>query len=383
MNKKLKAVLLSALAVILMALPSNVFAYSIDYTYNSTRMSTPTNNKYIILHETGGYAPAVNNAVYFNREWANVQAYTSFVVGDGGKVFQVSPPGLVQWGAGSQGNANAPAQIELARTTDKSQFLKDYHVYVNLARDMATKYGIPLSLDGSGDGIKSHLWFTLNFWGDHTDPYDYLASMGVSKAQLANDLKTGLPENGSIQKPENKPAVKPEHKPSAAATVSNYEGKSGVYTFTTETRIRNGVGLSGADTGLTYAAGQSVNYDRVYKNVDGYDWLSYVSYSGARRFVAVVSSQAVKPVQPKQPGQTANRVSQNGTFKVYQGLNVRNTPTTNSTPVGMYTQGQTLQYDSYVDANGYRWLSYISYSGQRRYVAYRTLDNTVKYGECY
>lgn len=374
MNKKLKLVLLSVLSVILTALPSSVFAYSIDYTYNSTRMSTPTNNKYIILHETGGYAPAVNNAIYFNREWANVQAYTSFVVGDGGKVFQVSPPGLVQWGAGSQGNTNAPAQIELARTTNKGQFLKDYPVYVNLARDMAHKYGIPLTLDSSGNGIKSHLWFTLNFWGDHTDPYGYLESMGVSKTKLANDLQTGLPENGASQpaKQEVKPTPKPMPAPS-----QTYESTSGVYTFTTETRIRNGVGLSGQDSGLSYSAGQSVNYDRIYKNIDGYTWLSYMSYNGTRRFVAMVSTQYTKPTQQ------ATRVSQNGTYRVYQGINIRNTPTTNSTVVGSYSQGQTVQYDSYVDANGYRWLSYISYSGQRRFVAYRTLDNTVQYGECY
>lgn len=370
MNKKLKRVLFSVLSVIVMALPSSVFAYSIDYTYNSTRMSTPTNNKYIILHETGGYAPAVNNAIYFNREWANVQAYTSFVVGDGGKVFQVSPPGLVQWGAGSQGNTNAPAQIELARTTNKGQFLKDYPVYVNLARDMAHKYGIPLTLDSSGNGIKSHLWFTLNFWGDHTDPYGYLESMGVSKTKLANDLQTGLPENGVSQ------PAKQEAKP-APAPSQTYESASGVYTFTTETRIRNGVGLSGQDSGLSYSAGQSVNYDRIYKNIDGYTWLSYMSYNGTRRFVAMVSTQYTKPAQQ------ATRVSQNGTYRVYQGVNIRNTPSTNSTVVGSYSQGQTVQYDSYVDANGYRWLSYISYSGQRRFVAYRTLDNTIQYGECY
>ncbi|HDT8075387.1 TPA: SH3 domain-containing protein, partial [Enterococcus faecalis] len=36
-----------------------------------------------------------------------------------------------------------------------------------------------------------------NWWGDHTDPYGYLAQWGISKAQLAQDLQTGLPEDGS------------------------------------------------------------------------------------------------------------------------------------------------------------------------------------------
>lgn len=31
----------------------------------------------------------------------------------------------------------------------------------------------------------------------HTDPYGYLAQWGINKAQLAQDLQTGLPEDGS------------------------------------------------------------------------------------------------------------------------------------------------------------------------------------------
>lgn len=350
MIKKLKLILLSVLSAIVMVLPSSVFAYSIDYTYNSARTSTPTNNKYIILHETGGYAPAVNNAIYFNREWNNVQAYTSFVVGDGGKVFQVSPPGLVQWGAGSQGNTNAPAQIELARTTNKGQFLKDYPVYVNLARDMAHKYGIPLTLDSSGNGIKSHLWFTLNFWGDHTDPYGYLESMGVSKTKLANDLQTGLPESGAPSQPA-KQTPTPTPAPTPAPT-QTYESTSGVYTFTTETRIRNGVGLSGQDSGLSYSAGQSVNYDRIYKNIDGYTWLSYMSYNGTRRFVAMVSTQYSKP----EPAPNANWHNENATYVMNGATNLRVQPSTNSGIITLLPKGSAIKYDAWAITNGYLWI---------------------------
>lgn len=50
-------------------------------------------------------------------------------------------------------------------------------------------------------------------------------------------------------------------------------------------------------------------------------------------------------------------------------LNVRNSPDKNSASVGVYTNGQTFNYDGYVTNNGYVWLSYISYSGERRFVA--------------
>ena len=59
-------------------------------------------------------------------------------------------------------------QIELQHTHDKETFEKNYKVYVELARDSAMKYGIPLTLDTpyNQPGIKSHLWVTQNIWGD-------------------------------------------------------------------------------------------------------------------------------------------------------------------------------------------------------------------------
>ncbi|EHM32948.1 N-acetylmuramoyl-L-alanine amidase, partial [Enterococcus faecium E4453] len=38
-------------------------------------------------------------------------------------------------------------QIELQHTHDKETFEKNYKVYVELARDSAMKYGIPLTVD--------------------------------------------------------------------------------------------------------------------------------------------------------------------------------------------------------------------------------------------
>lgn len=299
--KKLKRVGISLLVVVTMAVPSlgvglKSEAYTIDSTYNAVRSTKAASPNYILLHETGGIAPARNNAIYFNREWRNVGAYTAYVVGDGGKVYQLSPDGLVQWGAGSYANANSPVQIELARTASKAQFKIDYAVYVNLTRDKAKKYNIPLTLDSpyNSRGIKTHLWVTQNIWGDHVDPYGYLASMGISKAQLAKDLQTGLPEDGS-QTGSGSSVT-----PTPPATNTNYESTSGTYTFSTTTKIRNGVGLSGAYSGKNYNIGETVSYDRIYRSVDGYDWLSYTSYSGTRRYVAMInSSSTATPSAPQ------------------------------------------------------------------------------------
>lgn len=61
---------------------------------------------------------------------------------------------------------------------------------------------------------------------------------------------------------------------------------SGYYRVTATTNIRSGAGTNHRIVG-TYAKGQGFNYDRKVK-AGGYVWLSYVSYSGQRRYVAVV-----------------------------------------------------------------------------------------------
>jgi len=153
--------------------------------------SRKAQNMYIILHETANpKSTGRNEATYMHNNYQN--AYTQFIVGDG-LVYQVGEPGYVAWGA-LNGNPYSPVQIELQHTSDPALFKKNYAIYIELARDMANKYGIPLSLDAGGagtKGIKTHNWITQNYGGDHTDPYGYLASMGVSKAKLASDLASG------------------------------------------------------------------------------------------------------------------------------------------------------------------------------------------------
>lgn len=65
---------------------------------------------------------------------------------------------------------------------------------------------------------------------------------------------------------------------------------SGTYTFTSTVDVKDAPKVS-ANTVATYSAGQSVNYDSTVEN-DGYQWISYISYSGARRYVAVSAIEA-------------------------------------------------------------------------------------------
>ncbi len=162
--------------------------------------SQKTQNLYIILHEVGvDNSSAQANAAYFKNNWSTSETYSTFVVGADG-IYQVSEPGYVAWAA-LNANPYAPVQIEFERTNDANRFKKGYANYIALAREMADKYGIPKTLDAGGagtPGIKSHLWVTNNYGGDHVDPYGYLASHGISKSQLANDLANGVTSQSTV-----------------------------------------------------------------------------------------------------------------------------------------------------------------------------------------
>jgi len=184
-----------------------------SYTIEKRLMSGLPNKaltavKYVIAHESGngnntGPNALENEIAYMNRNKA--EAFTSHWVGDGGRIVQIAPVGRLQYGCGPKGNPLSYAQVELARTADKEQFKKDYAAYIWLLRELAKEAGIPVVLDGAGNGIKSHRWITDNLKGTtHRDPYSYLASMGISEAQFKLDILNGLEEVKGAQITEAK-----------------------------------------------------------------------------------------------------------------------------------------------------------------------------------
>lgn len=111
----------------------------------------------------------------------------------------------------------------------------------------------------------------------------------------------------------------------------------------------------------------------VYRNIDellrwfgkfGPTYLGWsLSVDGAR-----VAEEVADPAPA--PSNGVERKAATGTATVLVDvLNIRNAPDRNSELAGQYTKGQTFNYDSWCKANGYVWLSYVSYSGVRRFVA--------------
>ena len=167
-------------------------------------------NNLIIAHETANSNSTIEGEVAYMKRNAS-SAFVTHFVGGGGRIIQTAQVGKVSWGAGPKANGYAYAQIELCRSKDKATFQKDYAAYIWLLRELASKAGIPKTLDTGSSvydkGIKSHKWVSDKLGGtDHQDPYGYLASWGINKEQFAKDISGGL---GSASPVPSKPTAKP------------------------------------------------------------------------------------------------------------------------------------------------------------------------------
>ena len=68
-----------------------------------------------------------------------------------------------------------------------------------------------------------------------------------------------------------------------------------------------------------------------------------------------------------------NRIDEEGSFIVsVPSINVRNKPSKLGKIVSVYHKGEQVFYDSYVIKEGFVWISYISYLGERHYMAIGT-----------
>ncbi|WP_143463174.1 N-acetylmuramoyl-L-alanine amidase [Levilactobacillus enshiensis] len=203
--------------------------YSLNHSYElaaNAGDNRKTSPQYITAHDTGndsnkGVDSGKREASYMCGHWQN--AYTHAIVDDQG-IYIVGTPGYIAYGAGSPANERSPFQVELAHVDSQKRFNESYKRYIWVIRYYASKYSIPLTLDGSGNGIKTHKWVSDNLWGNHQDPYGYLAKWGISKSQFAKDLKTGV--GGSSSTPAKKATyLKAAKQVKAKTNVTRYHDK--------------------------------------------------------------------------------------------------------------------------------------------------------------
>ena len=161
-------------------------------------------------------------------------------------------------------------------------------------------------------------------------------------------------------KPEVKPVVKPVDKPSLP--------ESGTYTFTGRASIKAEAKVSSPELAY-YDKGMTVNYDKVL-TADGRQWLSYVTASGARRYVDIAAAKSEAKPETKPVAKPADKPSlpEPGTYTFTGRASIKAEAKVSSPELAYYDKGMTVNYDKVLTADGRQWLSYVTTSGARRYV---------------
>ena len=189
------------------------------------------------------------------------------------------------------------------------------------------------------------------------DGHQWLSYLTASGVRRYVDIAT---VKATETKPEVKPVAKPADQPSLPAT--------GTYTFTGRASIKAEAKVSSPELAY-YDKGMSVNYDKVL-TADGRQWLSYVTTSGARRYVDIAAAKAEAKPETKPVAKPADKPSlpESGRYTFTGRASIKAEAKVSSPELAYYDKGMSVNYDKVLTADGHTWLSYMTVSGARRYV---------------
>lgn len=155
---------------------------------------------------------------------------------------------------------------------------------------------------------------------------------------------------------------------SSQEPIENGLAKTGVYNIIGSTEVKNEAKIS-SQTQFTLEKGDKINYNQVL-TADGYQWISYKSYSGVRRYIPVkkltTSSEKAKDEATK-PTSYPN-LPKTGTYTFTKTVDVKSQPKVSSPVEFNFQKGEKIHYDQVLVVDGHQWISYKSYSGIRRYI---------------
>ena len=202
----------------------------------------------------------------------------------------------------------------------------------------------------------------------------YISYSGIRRYAKVGELTKVLEE---VTEPESTETSK-NRKPQSA---------TGTYVFQDTAQVRNDPKLS-SPVQFEFRKGDRVNYDKVLTS-DDYNWISYVSYSGIRRYVSLNKVEKATVDTPKtqtpqkeesKPATTtkseASTLPANGTYIFTDKADVRNDAKISSPVQFEFRKGDRVNYDKVLTSDDYNWISYVSYSGTRRYVALNKVEKT-------
>ena len=159
---------------------------------------------------------------------------------------------------------------------------------------------------------------------------------------------------------------------------------TGTYYFTRDTDIKKEPKADLKPT-FVFGKGDHVIYDKVL-TADNHQWISYLGYDYVRYYADVATLTPAKAETPtvkrtennqaKPETSGAEKLPASGTYNVTRSLNVKNEPKASAETLYTLEKGYKVNYDKVLTADNHQWISYISYSGTRRYVDIATLKTT-------
>ena len=187
------------------------------------------------------------------------------------------------------------------------------------------------------------------------------------EAKDIHDSGLSLEEYFGIEGGDYATSSKPaESKPATTGAINL--PATGTYTFTGRASIKAEAKVSSPELAY-YDKGMSVNYDKVL-TADGRQWLSYVTASGARRYVDIAAAKAEAKPEVKPVAKPVDKPSlpESGRYTFTDRASIKAEAKVSSPELAYYDKGMTVNYDKVLTADGRQWLSYVTTSGKRRYV---------------
>ena len=220
------------------------------------------------------------------------------------------------------------------------------------------------SIAWSTAGTYGHVAWVSNVMGDQIEieEYNYGIRESYNKRVVKTNTMTGFIHfkdlsGGSVG-----------HSQSSAST-------GGTHYFKTKSAIKNQP-LASVTAIDYYYPGENVHYDQILEK-DGYKWLSYTAYNGSRRYVQL---EAVNTNPLDSHVLNDSRISSTGGTHFFKAKSaIKTQPLASATVIDYYYSGENVHYDQILEKDGYKWLSYISYSGSRRYIQLEGVTSSQNY----
>lgn len=119
-------------------------------------------------------------------------------------------------------------------------------------------------------------------------------------------------------------------------------------------------------------------YNYGYTNRYNHRFIPRNSASGYIHFKDLKGGNTRIPDAPTPTNNTGSSIASSGSYQFTERVSIKAEPKISAPELAYYEAGNTVNYDKTLQADGYVWISYLSYAGNRRYIPVQKLSTEVK-----